>query len=164
MADNPQDNLSFQEQLNRAIQEQLQLSRLNNDEIREILDRTELTADARRKILQLTRDTNRELSKNASLVEGLNEEFRETKDIDKDINKATQLRNSLIAEAGQARANGNRELSSALANQARTVQNTIGNLEQERNIAQEIDNSFGAMGKSLGFINKLTGGKIKRFR
>ena len=161
MADNPQDNLSFQEQLNRAIQEQLQLSRLNNDEIREILDRTELTADARRKILQLTRDTNRELSKNASLVEGLNEEFRETKDIDKDINKATQLRNSLIAEAGQARANGNRELSSALANQARTVQNTIGNLEQERNIAQEIDNSFGAMGKSLGFINKLTGGKIK---
>lgn len=161
MADNPQENLNFQEQLNRAIQEQLQLSRLNNEEIREILDRTELTADARRRILQLTRDTNRELSKNASLVEGLNEEFRETKDINRDINKATQLRNSLIAEAGQARASGDRELSSALANQARTVQSTIGNLEQERNIAQEIDNSFGAMGKSLGFINKLTGGKIK---
>jgi len=160
MAD-PQDNLDIQRAIADALRDQLDLARLNNDEIRDILNRTSLTTDQRRAILKLTRDTNKELTKNASLAEGLNDEFRTEKAIQSDINKSTSVRNSLIVEARQARADGNRELASALTNQARQVQNNTAALKQELEVAEDINEAFGLGGQALQTLNKLTGGQFK---
>lgn len=159
MAD-PQDNLDIQKALADVLREQLELSRLNNDEIRDILNRTSLTTDQRRSILKLLRDTNKELSKNASLAEGLNDEFRTEKDIQKDINKSTELQNRLTLEAKQARSDGNKELAQSLINQAKLTRENKRQLTEEKNLAGEIAENFGLGGKALNMLNKATGGQL----
>lgn len=160
MADDPQNNLDVQKALVDILREQLELSRLNNDEIRDILDRTSLTTDQRRSILKLLRDTNKELSKNASLAEGLNEEFRTEKDTKKDITKSAELQNRLTLEAKQARSDGNRELARSLINQGKLARENKNQLIKEKELAGEIAENFGLSGKALNALNKATGGQL----
>lgn len=150
------------------LDDMLTIARENNSEIRSRIDLelknnkyTNINRDERATILQLLRDSNRELSKTSALNSFATSELREQKTIENDINKSKKLATKLNNEANQQAQKGNYDVAASLRNQADQVKTVTKDLENEKKVADNVNESFGFSGQALSAINKMTGGQFK---
>ena len=169
------------ETLQQILSENLEINRQNTDEIKDSvkaaqdLDKPfQLTSEAARDIRKATRETSSVHAIINSKLEERNNFLRDTKSIKKDIEKTESIANTLSSERGEiqkkqmhAFAKGNDEAAYIYQDINRGLQAQIdqtndinANLEKELKHAENIKNATGLTGKSLGVINKLTGGQI----
>ena len=169
------------ETLQQILSENLEINRQNTDEIKDSvkaaqdLDKPfQLTSEAARDIRKATRETSSVHAIINSKLEERNNFLRDTKSIKKDIEKTESIANTLSSERGeiqkkqmQASKKGNDEAAYIYQDINRGLQAQIdqtndinANLQKELKHAENIKNATGLTGKSLGVINKLTGGQI----
>ena len=143
------DNTNYQRETVRLLREQ-------NDALKEQQKTAEQTTEQNKAQVSLSK-TLAKLAAELALSgeEGL-KYTRETKDVQKELNKALKTADGLKREMKLATG----KVAKLLAEQKQNADGIVKTLTKERNIAKDIDKSMGLTGKGLKVINKLFGNSL----
>ena len=173
-------NESFANLQNMLLQN-LEINRQNTDEIKDSVKAAQdlerpfnLSSEAAREIMKVSRASSSINATINSQLEERNSFLRGSKTIKKDLAKADNIGNSLQNERAEIQkkqmaaskagkddeAELYAEINRGLQAQISQTNDIEANLKAELEHAENIENAFGLTGKSLGLIDKLTGGQI----
>ena len=136
--------------------ETVRLLREQNDALKEQQRISDQTTEQNKAQASLSRTLAKLAAEQAAAGEDNLRQARETKDITKEIEKATKNIDGLERERKLAKG----EIAKLLAEEIRNAKEIVKTLKEEENIAKKIDNAMGLTGKSLKAINKLFGDSL----
>ena len=136
--------------------ETVKLLRDQTDALKENQRIAEQTTEQNKAQTSLSRTLARLAAEQASSGEDGLKYTKETKDVQKDLNKALAAASGLTRERGLAEGN----VAKLLFEQESNAKKIVDSLEKELKIAKDIDGAMGLTGKGIKVINKLFGDSL----